>query len=195
MKRTLAFTLCVATVCVAALAAETRGSGAKTLSYERYGILAERNIYMKDRTPRRVTSILRDIPAEVIPPERTMVLTGIVRRGVEYVAFFEDTKSGTTIRARRGDALLQGRVGTISLDNIEYLRNGAACMIGVGENLEASLSMPGAVTAPATIRTILLPRASKPETTQPATAGNISSDEVSILEQLRQRRLQENGGT
>jgi len=165
-------------------------------SDERYRVLAERNIFLKDRSPRgggRFPVLRPSAPEPPVPPERSVVLTGVVRHGTEYVAFFEDRRSGAVIRVRAGDALHSGRVERVALDYIEYAKDGRTGKIEIGRNLENASPVAGGVPA----FSILRPRSESPapavQSAAPAPA--VPVDEKAVLEMLRRRRLSESGGT
>lgn len=178
----LVFAVCRAPV---AGAAEVTSGSAGTFSYERYKILTDRNIYLKEQVSQRVVPILRVEP--VLPPEHYIVLVGIVRRGFEYIAFLEDQRTGLTIRARAGDTLAQGHIGNITLDGMEYIKNDKTSRMEIGNNLQNVLSGPGpenlqsagaAAGKPAAEAILAAP-----------SVGTAPANAESILEQMRQRRL------
>ena len=182
-------------ICCAVItgAAGVGDGNAPTLSYDRYKVLSIRNIYLRDQAPQRVRSILREGPAvQILLPEQSVVLTGIVRQGSEYIAFFEDRRSGmTTTRVRAGDSLLQGHVERITLDYIEYVKNDKTSKIEIGQNLQDIPSEPGSDRAPTAGAA-----SGAPVITTVTPAQRISAtpaDDGKILEQMRQRRRQELG--
>lgn len=147
-------------------------------SYERYKILSERNIYLKNRMPQSKPvqetgqPILREIPV----PVQKKLLTGIVNYGSEYIAFFEDTASRKTIRLREGDTLLNKLIESISLDYIEYTENGKKNRVRIGESIYNAVdNKPQAVE-------IVLPSINTIDT---------KPDENTLLERLRLRRQME----
>ena len=188
--RVLAILVCAA--CAGSASVLRADSPAKTgagVSFDEYRVIAEQNIYLKDRRqatrpPGRFASILRPEPPPP-SPEENIVLTGIVRHGDEYVAFFEDRRSGATLRVRRGQVLLGGSVGTISLDFVEYIRSGQVARIDIGENLAKRASGPAAAPTVA--------QQTEGETAVAPARPAASGDEASILEMLRKRRQQEMG--
>jgi len=158
--------------------------------YERYRVLAERNIYLKNRQPQpgRITSILRETP--VVPIVRRMVvLTGIARSGSEFVAFFEDRASGMTTRVRGESSLLGGRIAEINIDYVEYEKDGLVNRIRLGETVPETLARESAPPAPAVKNALPTPASSAPSA-YPVAAP---IDEARILEQMRQRRRLEVG--
>jgi len=177
---------CASLIMASVLWGETKTAG---VPFDSYAVIAERNIYLKDRrpTPRptgRFTSILRPEPPPPSPEEST-VLTGVVRHGNEFIAFFEDLRTGTTKRVTQGQTLLGGTVGTISLDYVEYVKAGQVARIGIRDNLAKRPQGP----APTVSAETPPPAGTTSASLQPAAP----SDEASILEMLRKRRQQEMG--
>lgn len=157
-----------------------------TLPYEQYKILTERNVFLKDRMPKTVSPVqaVQTILRETLVPAHKSLLTGIVRRGSEYVAFFEDSVSRKTTRVRQGDAFLHGRVDNITLDYVEYTENGKKTTVKIGEDIEISPSSKSGDT-----KTTVELKPAAVEVIQPSSAAK--PGENMLLEQLRRRRQQE----
>jgi len=146
----------------AAAAAQTPGPAPRAgpaSSYDRYRVLSERNIFLRNRSaPRRERS--GGSPPSAAPSAREYhVLTGVLQLAEDGIAFFEDTRTRETVRVAPGDKLGGGTVTLITLTGLTYERDGAARTIVVGEDLAGV-----AVTAPA-------PVAAKP-TVPPAAASS-----------------------
>ena len=182
-------------------------------SWEKYRVIVERNIFLRQRSSYSSRPEFTHMPAmPVDSPESCVVLTGIVRQGSEYIAFLENTRTGVTLRVAADSPYADGRVARIELDHIEYEKDDQTVKIAVGSNLRGE-----SAAAPASSfgeRTDLLrdegttpsgeasaesanasaqPGAAGPAVTVPTAAG-APSDEASILERLRQRRLKELNG-
>jgi len=119
------------------LAAGSAMPGAATAeSYEKYRVLVDRNIFVRSRRryipPRRPTSRPAPPPSD---SDQDVVLTGIARRGDQYVAFFENVKTGTTIRVSAGERVGKGRAVAITLDKVSYERGEAPREVEIGRNL------------------------------------------------------------
>ena len=173
-----------ASVCVAA---EKKGAGgaASKPSWDRYRILTERNIFSRDR---RRHVVLRGPTSQ--PTTRSagaaIVLRGIVRQGDDYIAFFEDTGTGQTTKARAGESVGKGRVKRITLDYVAYETGGREAQVRVGTSL-AGTPAPRVTAA----------------SSQPVVSGTPTSragapktplggaEALSIIERLRQRRRKE----
>ncbi|MCD6417148.1 MAG: hypothetical protein J7M08_10710 [Planctomycetes bacterium] len=140
-------------------------------SWEKYKILVERNIFLRYR--RAQTNAPDDVPrAEPQTPEHYVFLRGVMRTQEGYAAFLEDTRSGDTMRVMDGDDLLDGHVGEVTLDAVQYVSKDQSVTIAVGENLEKGTAAPS----------------DDSEQTLPASAGA-----ADILEKLKQRRQEELG--
>jgi hypothetical protein len=99
------------------------GGGERSASYsDRYGLLEERNIFVRERTSRRSNSRNNASSTQPAPrpPEEKFVLTGIVFEDEGYRAYVEDTGHFETLRLSPGDKLVRGRVAAITFDAIAY---------------------------------------------------------------------------
>jgi hypothetical protein len=112
-------------------------SPAKPQSYrERYAVLSERNIFLKDRRVRSGPSTSRsgsDRPPAP-PPEATYVLTGVVLEEGQYRAYVEDS-NGKINRLAVGDAIARGHVAEIDISAMAYESNGQVALVNVGYDL------------------------------------------------------------
>jgi hypothetical protein len=151
--------------------------------------------------------------------DRGFVLTGILRRGELYVAFVEDTRSGTTLTVSPGALVSRGRAKTITLDYMDYQVGSTITRVKVGSNLTgataetygstysgspSSSSSAGSAGASANPPTTTEPasdqtaeegdqtEAPAPGEEAPAVApsGPLTSEQL-ILQRLRQRREQQ----
>ena len=135
-------------------------------SWEKYRLLTERNIFVRDRRRPSTGRYAPRGPAEPINTDRYLVLTGTVNYGDEFIAFFEDTRAGKTVRARVGKTIGNGTLKAISLRGVEYERSGTVTKIAIGCTLTGSLAT--LVEKVAAVR----PEPPKPAaTTGPATAS------------------------
>ena len=171
---------------------------------DRYRVLVERNIFLRDRRPAQRGPSPRSTALVVRDSDRDVVLTGTGRRDDESVAFFENTTTGFTTRVRVGQAAGKGRIRSITLDGVEYERGGSVTRIDIGHALQGgrfvretvapsppATTQPGepsrSTTAPATA-----PAGSQAETRPaPSGSGAGSADIEDTLKQMRQRREQE----
>ncbi len=143
-------------------------------SWDPFRLLAERNIFLRDRRrpePRRYESP-RPIPDN---GERRLVLTGTALCGTEFVAFFENTRTGDTIRARAGGAVGTGKLKSVTLDGAEYEAGGKTTRIKIGFSLAGeAASLPTRRTSSTSTSESASPPAeseAKPETEAGATDG------------------------
>ncbi len=173
------------------IASAANNSGAQQgraqVLWEDYKVVVERNIFARDRGKRPTTTAAEPTMSPPPRPERYFLLTGIVQQGEEGIAFFEDTRTGTTSRIRAGESIAGGRLANITLDYVEYESDGQTVRIKVGKNLEGSL------TAPA-VPYEFFESAGPLEVPESGTSGElgaVDNDAAGILERLRQRRQRE----
>ena len=94
---------------------------ARSQSYsERYSILEDRNIFLRDRSRRPGERDRSTTQPSKRPLEESLVLRGIVLEDEGYRAYVEDTSREETHRLAPGDSLAHGRVGAITIDAIAY---------------------------------------------------------------------------
>jgi hypothetical protein len=153
-----------------AAAPEAAVAGGTTWSS--YAVVIDRNPFVRDHGRTEAPQIQNQGPPP--PPERSIVLTGVALREGQYVAFFEDTRSGQTTRLTDGGQIARGQIRNITIAGVDYVRDSITTTVTVGRNLED-----------ATI-------AAAPPSTAPS--DNQSTAESEIEQRLRQRRLQELGG-
>jgi len=149
----------------------------KADSWDPFRLLAERNIFLRDR--RRPEPRRSEGPRPVLDDgERRVVLTGTALCGAEFVAFFENTRTGDTIRARAGGAVGAGKLNAVTLDGVEYEADGKTTRIEIGFSLAGE---PGSLPSRRTSATATSESASppaeseaKPETETGATDGQVT---------------------
>ncbi|MCM8768121.1 MAG: hypothetical protein NC911_00315 [Candidatus Omnitrophica bacterium] len=160
-------------------------------SFDHYQIISERNIFLPQRKKpdkqQKFYSILKEAPP--VNPAANIVLTGIVRHGQDYLAFFEDRLSRKTLRVRAGENLLGGKIQQITLDYVEYVAKETPVKVEIGKTLANStpLTPAGPVSSPAS------PSFSSTLVSSGSDISPPSSDTSNIVEQMRRRRLQELG--
>ena len=174
--------LLLSLVCAGSLRCEQ--ASAASPSWDRYKVLTENNIFLRDRARARPRE-QSIAPVPVRAPERDFVLMGIVRRDSGCIAFVEDMRNGETLRVRSGDIFANGQITDITLDGLVYRKDDQTRDIEIGNTLgeASSLSAP---TAPA-------PTAASTGAEGSVAPGTTaaSPDERAILERLRQRREKE----
>lgn len=106
---------------------------------DRYAVIAEKNIFLKDRAPRsssRSSTYSSSRPSYTPPPpEASYVLTGIVLEEGQYRAYVEDTRAAKIIRLSVGDAIARGTVSEIQIDAIAYESSGQTAWVDLGRTL------------------------------------------------------------
>jgi hypothetical protein len=156
---------------------------------ERYAILAERNIFLKER--RRQGSErgpFDDRPREP-RPEQTFALTGIVEEEGQFRAYFENLRNPSFTRVSLGDPIARGKVTAIALDAVEYEQDGQRRWIEIGHDLTGTRSIaPSSSTYTSSTST---------STTGPTTAPTLDFDPndpaLTQEQKMKARRMKEQG--
>jgi len=116
---------------------ETKGA---VKSWDDYKIIAERNIFSRNRTKVVVLSETQR-QVETVPEQRYHTLRGITKQADGYVSFIEDSRTSIVTRYRKGDPVAEGKIADITLDDISYKRGGKTLKIETGMNLEGQASV------------------------------------------------------
>jgi hypothetical protein len=203
--------LWLAAISPAALAAPAAAApaAAKTPaqeSFDKYQVLLSNNIFVKDRARWRPRGPGAAGPP--LTPEEATALRGVVRQGeganVTYFVFLEDVRTHETTKMRVGDPVCAGKLVNPTLDSVDYLKNGVAKRIEVGENLtgaEAVLPAPPAAQADSgngpgsaddTGNSLTLQPLTRGAGASPASTSPPLSPEK-VAEQMRLKRLKELG--
>ena len=154
--------------------------------WAKYEIILKRNIFSRQRGPEQTRTRRDDQPRAVPNPESYYRLKGVVQEDGTFIAFVEDTRSGSVLRLRRGDNVARGVIKSLTLDSMEYEFEGQTVAVELGRDLEGGL---GAVT-----RTELLEWSSSQTSSQPETSSEpATGDETDMLKQLMERRQQQLG--
>lgn len=154
-------------------------------SYEQYTVIAERNIFSKDRRP----------PREERSPEQArkiQVLSIYVLRGIagppgDRIAFIEEQISGQTQRASIGTDLLDGQITDIKYDRVAYAKNEQTRYIRVGGEFGKTETTVVAEASEEQSQEQVAPQAA------PADSNAAEGDESDILKRLMERRKNEMG--
>jgi hypothetical protein len=116
--------------------------------WESYRVLSDRNMFVRDRSrPRSGRSFSMPTYSAAPSEDDRLVLTGVINQGPDYVAFFEDSRTGKTITVQVDAALGRGRVTAMAMDSVDYTYDGRTTRIAVGSSLSgvvASLARPAA---------------------------------------------------
>ena len=121
-----------------------------------------------------------------------MVLKGIVRRGDEYVAFVEDTRSGATSTVRANGSAGEGRVVRLGLDYVEFEKNSRTVKVALGRTLEGNAA--GAPAASGSSAAAPASGGTTDAASSSSGAAPAASGENATLELMRQRRQREMNG-
>jgi hypothetical protein len=124
------------------------------------------------------------------PPERFLVLAGIVRQDGDYIAFLEDTKKKAVIKVRAGDAVLDGRISKVALDAVDYAKGDSTVTLKPGQNLEGGQGSPtpqANAAAPGAAAGGGAASQAAPDTPSSSAPAN------DMVERLKQKRLKELG--
>jgi hypothetical protein len=159
---------------------------------ERYGVLSDRNIFLRERgrpapTSRRSDSSSRSSTPR--PVESTYVLTGIVLEDGQYRAYIEEVGSGRVQRLAVGDSVAKGHVLEIDIDAIAYSAGGQGTWVPIGCDLQGKPfnSFPSALSRYMSATS---------STSRPSTQGaaplpiDPNTANLSVEERMRLRRLQ-----
>jgi hypothetical protein len=139
---------------LAAGAAPAEVKAPRQESFDRYQVLLSNNIFVRDRARWAPKGPVSAGPA--LTPEEATALRGIVRQGedeeAEYFVFLEDLRTQQTTEMRVGDPVCSGKLVNPTLESVDYLKNGVAKRIEIGQNLtgkEAVVPAPPAEDQPA----------------------------------------------
>lgn len=160
-----------------ALAPVTLAAADNASSWDPYRLLSERNIFVRGRrlpAPPRTTSYE---PAPPPPVRPRFVLTGTALQRDEFVAFFEDVRTGQTVRARLGDTVGDGRLTDITLDHVDHEADSKVTKVTIGAGLtgeRVALPQRAAASPPPTPEPAKPPET--PETPGPDAPASASSE-------------------
>jgi hypothetical protein len=153
---------------------------------DRYGVLSERNIFLRDRGRRRRFDQPTSRPAfRPAPLEDSFVLRGVVYEDEQYHAYVESLNSSTVLKLALGDAVASGKVSTIEIDAIQYEQAGRQPVrIEIGQTLTGGEYIVPVSTVDST-----------GTTTQPASAPAIdpNSPNLTLEQKMKLRRQQQLG--
>lgn len=171
-------------------------------SWAQYRILVDRNMFRSDR--RRIFAASSRPSAPAYDSDGGIVLTGIARHDGEFVAFFENTRTNATARARVDETVGKGKVQRITLDEVEYGREGTVRRIAIGHSLTGTRAVvqvarraPPSPAMPTFSGGVAATRPAQPTATTgpalPVMSPSITTDPdmSEVLELMRRRREQE----
>ncbi len=168
------------TVSVDPNATEPQGSWAS------FDIILKRNIFSRQRTPARQRQEVPETRHVVTRnPESYYVLKGVVQENDDFIAFIEDTQSGTVLRLHRGDPVARGAIKTLTLDGLEYQMEDKTFVVRLGLDLEGG---HGVLTTRQ-----MLDLASMPASSTSGQTTENSPETADILKRLMEQRRQQMG--
>jgi hypothetical protein len=136
---------------------------------EDYRVLSERNMFLRNRARPPSSHHAPTAAPAADTGDGRIVLTGIIQQGEDYVAFFEDTRTGKTTLAQVGALLGRGQLVTITMDAVHYACAGNTLKIAIGSTLTGAAASPGRAAAPTSTAATAPPAA--PAAPTPATAA------------------------
>jgi hypothetical protein len=175
-----------------AVAAADPNAAAQPNSWAGFDIILKRNIFSRQRRPAR-QEIQREERPRVMPnPESYYLLKGVVQENDDFLAFIEDTQSGTVLRLRRGDPVARGAIKTLTLDGLEYQREDKTTVVHMGRDLEGG---QGNLTTRQMLDLAATPTSPTPasSSTQAAPAAAPSGADSDIIKRLMEQRKQQLG--
>jgi hypothetical protein len=116
-----------------------------------YDVLLTFSIFSRDHKPAPVvfpTARPAD-PNAPLAPESGYVLRGVGMADDRPTAFFQTTYDQHVTAIHLGDPILHGVVSGGSLDGIDYVVNGKATHVKIGQSLEGGVAVATPTTAPA----------------------------------------------
>jgi len=149
---------------------------------DKYGVVSERNIFMRERgRRRRYEGPSR--PAYSPPVEDAYVLRGVVFEDDIYRAHIESLNTSTVLKLAVGEPVASGKVTAIDIDAIEYEQPGhRPIRIEVGQTLTGGQAVLPTISSEGS-----------GSTTQPASAPAIdpNSPNLTLEQKMKLRRMQE----
>jgi hypothetical protein len=156
---------------------------------DRYAVVLENNIFLRERRTQRQSSTQSTTQPQAPPrPEKEWVLVGVVFEEGAFRAYFESLTGGGVKRAVVGDQIAEGALSEVYIDAVGYMTGDGVTWISVGQDLTGEyIVIPGSAGPTAAAPSTAPSPGAAPAAASPAT--------LSIEERLRQRRMQEAGGS
>lgn len=161
---------------------------------DRYSILADQNMFLRDRRRRR--NDFEDRRRDTPPPRReeeNYALRGVVLEDGEYRAYLENLSSYSILRLSIGDPVARGKLTQIEIDAAEYEQNGQYTWVEVGHNLTGTMATPA--YSPSSTPSTQPAGSSDSGAAAPAGAPIDPNDpNLTVEQKMRLRRMQQTGG-
>ena len=177
---------------------ESERAFALPLELEDYAVIAENDLFRPLGWKRQIQSLDEPTPAVTpepivetapLPPTYTLVLTGIAKNGLDWIAVVEDLKRDEGAFLRRGEMLKDVRVQDIMSEHITLTRGELTVQLALGESIEYGVD--GRLRFD-TAGTAKIPELSNE--TEALSETQVDSDddgEQSLIERMRARRKEE----
>ena len=158
----------------------------------RYGMLTEKNIFVRNRPPTRRGGgpVVSSAPRR---PEESLVLTGIAIQEGRHVAFIENSAGRSTQRLKPGDTVAGGKVVAIDFDGLDFESNGQKVRVAVGRNFLGTNFVPGSSTNGGNGGGSATTGPAAGNGTAPAAGGGGGGNMSDIERRMRERRQQSGG--
>ncbi|NJL30871.1 MAG: hypothetical protein HC898_04160, partial [Phycisphaerales bacterium] len=142
---------------------------------DHYRVQADRNLFVR-RSGSRQSASNASTPANptTSSPASQWLLTGTITLGPQQVAFFENSRSGETLRLTIGQTMPAGKLLKVETDQVTMEIEGQPQKVALGERLLPGTAASGSGDPASGVT-------DKPES------------EMSLLERLRARRQKELG--
>lgn len=159
--------------------------GASEASWDKYRVVATRNIFLRDRSRPPVPRAAGEPkPADRVEPGSGLVLTGVGQSGAIRVAVLEDIRNEKIIQAVAGEIIDGGCLVEVGMDGIVYERRGVTRRVAFGQDLSGQVVGDwAAATQPATGTAGI-------SASQPA-AGGAPAGLTDLERRMRERRARE----
>lgn len=157
-------------------------------SWSSFDVVLKRNIFSRSRMPYRERPAVQEAPRVTHNPEAYYMLKGVVQQDDQFIAFIENTQTGSVLQLKQGDSVARGTLKTVTLDEIEYQREDQTTVVRLGLDLEGGY---GAMTTRQMVD-LVTSTPSRPatgSTSAPASGGDTSD----ILKRLMEQRKQQLG--
>ncbi len=189
----LLFFIYLLTVSVTGVYAD--GEEKVSLTWKDYSVIAERNIFSKNRSKRTESFLNRTQarPAAAGKEESYLILRGITKHGADYTAFIEDSRTMEVKMLKKGAAVAGGTVSEINMDYLKFESEGKSITVKMGMALEGREAAVMPAYTPAVGVTIQQGMTRSVPKTVSNTDSSESDDKKSILQRLKERRKKELG--
>jgi hypothetical protein len=172
-----------------------KGAEEGSLSWEDYRVIAQRNIFSKNRT-KKVKAFYNGNKSSAVTEQKEesyLVLRGITKLGDSFTAFIEDTRSMEVRQVKEGAVIAGGKVSEINIDFLIYESGGKNITVKMGMAMEGheTSGISGRTSGGGISQSQGLFSFSSDKSTK--NNSSVSDDKKSILQRLKERRKKELG--